>query len=88
MIHEIVFDPTDLRSFGSAFDDAWDAILTQCPEPPDRPELRLRLASLVLQLARDRQLDQQEIKATAVRLLTEEYLVWTLPPDRVAAGAS
>jgi hypothetical protein len=86
MIHQMVFDPTDLRSLGAAFDEAWDSILAERPESAERTELRLRLASLILHLARDHQLDRREIKATALRLFTGDYLVWTLPPDRVPAG--
>jgi hypothetical protein len=71
MIHEMAFDPTDLRSLGNSFDESWHSILAKHPAAA-RPELRFRLASLVLHLARDRQLDQHQIKATALRLLTDD----------------
>ena len=29
MIHQMVFDPTDLRNLGAVFDDAWNSILSQ-----------------------------------------------------------
>jgi hypothetical protein len=73
MIHEMAFDPTDLTSLGNAFDEAWHSILAK--HPAARPELRMRLASLVLHLARDHQLDKQQIKATALRLLTDDNRV-------------
>jgi hypothetical protein len=72
MIHEMAFDPTDLTNLGNAFDEAWYSILAKHPESAARPELRFRLASLVLHLARDHPLDQHQIKATALRLLTDD----------------
>ena len=80
MIHEMVFDPTDLRTLGDAFDEAWDSILTKRPESAVSSELRLRLASVVLHLARDHQLGQHQIKATALRLLMHD------DPALVATG--
>ena len=80
MIHEMVFDPTDLSTLGLAFDEAWGSILTKRPESAASPELRLRLASVVLHLARDHQLGQDQIKATALRLLMHD------DPALVATG--
>jgi predicted XRE-type DNA-binding protein len=74
MIHQMVFDPTDLRNLGAVFDDAWNSILTKHPESAECPELRLRLASLVLRLATDHQLGQEQIKATALRILIHDDL--------------
>jgi hypothetical protein len=70
MIHEMIFDPTELRNLGIVFDEAWESLRTQ-HDSTGSPELRLRLASLVLRLARDRQVGQDQITATALRLLTE-----------------
>ena len=70
MIHDMVFDPTELRTLGIAFDEAWESLRAQ-RNSTGSPELRLRLASLILRLARDHQLGQDQITATALRLLTD-----------------
>ena len=72
MIHEMVFDPTELGTLGAVFDETWDAFTTEHPALSLKPEIRFRLASLVLRLARDHQLGQDQIKATALRLLTHD----------------
>ena len=48
MIHEMVFDAEDLRTLGMVFDESWDFLLIQHPE--FGPEMRLRLAALLLHL--------------------------------------
>jgi hypothetical protein len=77
MIHEMAFDPTELRTLGTVFDEAWEALKTQQEDAMSLDEMRLRLASLVLRLASDHQLGQQQIKATALRMLTNPALVPT-----------
>ena len=74
MMHEMVFDPTELRTVGTVFDEAWEALRTQHEDAMSLAEMRLRLASLVLRLASDRQLGQQQIKTTALRILTHDDL--------------
>ena len=74
MIHEMVFDPTELRTVGTVFDDSWEALRTQHENAMGLDEIRLRLASLVLRLASDHQLGQQHIKSTALRMLTHDDL--------------
>jgi hypothetical protein len=77
MIHEMVFGPNELRTVGTAFDEAWEALRTQHEEAVSLAEIRLRLASLVLRLASDHQLGQQQIKAIALRILTNPSLLST-----------
>jgi hypothetical protein len=77
MIHEMVFDPTELRTVGTVFDEAWETLRSQHEDAMSLAETRLRLASLVLRLASDHQLGQQQIKATALRILTNPALVPT-----------
>jgi hypothetical protein len=72
MLHEMGFDPPALRSLGLVFDEVWQCLVTQHPERATSPEMRLRLATVVLHLARDHQLSQEQIKATAVRLLMRD----------------
>ena len=72
MVHEMVFDPIDLRTLGVVFDGVWNCLLTQRPKCATSPGMRLQLASVVLHLARDRQLGQEQIKATAIRLLMRD----------------
>lgn len=71
MIQEMVFDPVELRTLGAIFDETWDAFTTEHPGVPFET-VRLRLASMLLHLARDHQLGQDQIKATALRLLTHD----------------
>jgi hypothetical protein len=70
MIHEMVFDPRELTDLGQVFDETWNALIAEHPAFAIRPEMRLRLASVVLHLARDHQLGRHQIKATALRLVT------------------
>ena len=77
MMHEMVFDPTELRTVGTVFDEAWETLRTQREDAMSLTEIRVRLASLVLQLASDHQLGQEQIKATALRILTNPDLVPT-----------
>ena len=44
MIHDMVFDPTELRTLGVVFDEAWELLRSQ-HDSTGSPELRLRLAS-------------------------------------------
>jgi len=71
MIDEMVFDPAELRTLGTIFDETWAAFTTDHPAVAFEP-VRLRLASMLLDLARDHQLGQDQIKATALRLLRHE----------------
>ncbi len=70
MIHETVFDPTELRTLTTAFDETWGALVTEHPEFGS--EVRLRLATVLIGLARDRQLGPDQLKSTALRLLVRE----------------
>ena len=72
MSHEMVFDPTELRTVSTVFDEAWEALRIEHGDTMSLDETRLRLASLVLRLASDHQLGQQQIKATALRILNHD----------------
>ncbi len=71
MLHETIFDPTDLRTLGMVFDETWDLLVTKHPEFGS--EMRLRLATLLIGLARDHQLGPHQMKTTALRLLDHEH---------------
>jgi len=71
MFPEMVFGPLELRTLGLIFDEAWEAMSTKHPNLAVEPA-RLRLASMVLHLARDHQLGPDQIKATALRLLRHD----------------
>ena len=71
MIHEMVFDPAELTTLGTIFDETWDALTAERPADAVEPR-RIRLASIVLHLARDHQLGPNQIKATAFRLLSHD----------------
>ncbi len=71
MIHETVFDPTDLKALGMVFDETWHSLVTEHPE--FGTEMRLRLATLLLGLAKDHQLGPHQLKAIAIRLMDHGY---------------
>jgi hypothetical protein len=71
MNDEMVFDPAELRALGRIFDETWNAFTMKHPAVALEP-VRLRLGSMLLHLARDHQLGQDQIKDTALRLLTHE----------------
>ena len=47
MIHEMVFDPTELRTVGTVFDEAWEALRAQHAEryEPRRDTSSARISS-------------------------------------------
>ena len=73
----MVFDPTDLRNLGAVFDDAWDSILTKHPESQSVRSCVFGSRLWCFAWQRDHQLGQEQIKATALRILTNPALVST-----------
>jgi hypothetical protein len=74
MMREMVFDPTELKTVATVFDEVWEALRAEREDAMSLDDTRLRLASLVLQLASDHQLGQHQIKATALRILIHDNL--------------
>jgi hypothetical protein len=68
------FEPPALKLPGEIFDQVWASIASELPGCPHEIEpVRLRLANIVLDLAKDGQLGALEIIRTASRLMREAY---------------
>jgi hypothetical protein len=66
------FEPDALKMLGEAFDEAWASIASSYGEDASAIEAaRLRLAGIMIELARDRQLGPDQLKRTALRLFAE-----------------
>ena len=70
LLGSLVLHPDELKTVFKAFDDAWEQV---APEIGARPEAietaRLKLAELVIGLARNGKRDARTITATAVQLM-------------------
>lgn len=73
MIDEMVLDPQDLRLLAAVYEKSWQAFAAGRPASEVNPVMRLRLATMLLHLARDRQLGPEQLSSTAIRLLEQEY---------------
>jgi hypothetical protein len=64
------FDPNTLKIVYAAFDNAWDEIASQVSSRPDAIEAaRLRLAEIVLSLARNGSRDAEALRDAAVNAM-------------------
>jgi hypothetical protein len=72
LIGSASYGPDQLRVLFEAFDQAWDAIAAGVGDDPSAIEAaRLKLANLILSLARDGDLeDPGQLKDAALRLLS------------------
>ena len=62
--------PQDLKILSGLFDEVWASIAANLGNSPDEVETaQVRLATIILELATDGQLDQLEITRTASRLI-------------------
>jgi len=62
--------PQDLKIISSLFDEVWESVAADLGNSPDEVETaQTRLATIILELATDGQLDQLEITQTASRLM-------------------
>jgi hypothetical protein len=65
-----VYDPAELKAVGKAFDDAWDQVASQVSTRPEAIEAaRLKLAEIVLTLAKGTSRDPEKLTQAAVRLM-------------------
>ena len=70
LIADATFDPDQLKFIRKAFDDAWEQIAPQVSQRPDAIEAgRLKLASIVLSLAKRGTLDPKALTDEAVKLM-------------------
>ena len=68
----IVFAPDNLRMLREVFDAAWACVAADFGDHPDRIEAtRIRLATIILELAEDGQLGPDQITRTALRLIRQ-----------------
>lgn len=70
MIEGASLDPAQLKAIGQAFDDAWDQIAPQISNWPGAIEsARLKLAHLVLSVAKRGVLEREALKDEALKLI-------------------
>ena len=68
LIADAVYDPSELKAIGKAFDDAWGQVAPQVSTRPEALEAaRLKLAEIVLGISRDGVRDPDRITAEAVK---------------------
>ena len=66
------FDPEMLSVLAEVFDEVWASVQADYRQVPQHVEAaRLSLASTIIELARDRQMDALQIARTASRLMRE-----------------
>jgi hypothetical protein len=67
LIENASFGPEEVKAIGKAFDDAWDQIGPHVSQRPDAIEAaRLKLANIVLGLARRGERDPEKLAEAAV----------------------
>ena len=70
LIADATFDPDQLKAIRKAFDDAWAQIAPQISQRPDAIEAgRLKLASIVLSVAKRGTLDPKQLSEEAMKLM-------------------
>jgi hypothetical protein len=66
------FSPATLKMLGAVFDTVWASVATDFGGNPDEIETaRMRLAAIILDLARDGQLGPHQIARSAARLIRQ-----------------
>ena len=72
LISNASFVPETLKVLGEVFDEVWASVAPEFGDDPDDIEAaRIRLATIVLELAQDGQLGPLQITRTASRLIRE-----------------
>ena len=70
LIADATFDPGQLKAIRKAFDDAWAKIAPQVSQRPEAIEAgRLKLASIVLSVAKRGTLDPEQLSEEAMKLM-------------------
>ena len=71
-IRPIVFEPDNLRVLTKIFDEVWAGVANDFDDYADWIEdARIRLATIILDLAKDGQLGRDQIARTASRLIRQ-----------------
>jgi hypothetical protein len=72
MILSATFDPEALHTLATLFEEVWASVAPAYgSDPLAIEEARMRLATIVIDLAKDRQLSPLQITRTAARLMSE-----------------
>jgi hypothetical protein len=70
LIADATFDPDQLKAIRKGFDDAWAQIAPQISQRPDAIEAsRLKLASIVLSVAKRGTLEPKQLSEEALKLM-------------------
>ena len=69
LIDGAVFGPDALKALGEAFDAAWSEIANRFDEPLVIEATRLKLATVLLSIAHEKDRDVQELKRAALQRL-------------------
>jgi hypothetical protein len=70
LIADATFDPDQLKAIRKAFDDAWAQIAPQISQRPEAIEAgRLKLASIVLSVAKRGALNPKHLSDEAIKLM-------------------
>jgi hypothetical protein len=70
LIESALYDPEQLKALRKAFDEAWEGIASGVSTRPAAIEAaRLKLAEIVLGLAKNGNLDPQQLADAAVQLM-------------------
>lgn len=71
-IHFASFEPDAVKMLADTFDDVWAGVAPDFGADPNTVEIgRIRLATIILELARDGQLGPDQITRTASRLIRQ-----------------
>ena len=64
------FGPTKVAQLARVFDEAWDLVKAEYQSPMAIEAARLKLANIVINLAKEEEQDDQKLKDRAVRILS------------------
>jgi hypothetical protein len=64
------FAPTKVAQLARVFDEAWDLVKGEYQSPMAIEAARLKLANIVINLAKEEEQDDQKLKDRAVRILS------------------
>jgi hypothetical protein len=79
LINNASFLPDTLTMLGEVFDEVWALVAPEFGDDPDEiEEARIRLATIVLQLAQDGQLGPRQIARTASSCRSQQEAPWSL----------
>jgi hypothetical protein len=87
LIASASYGPEALKVLGQAFDNAWAEIAHHFQDPPEIEAARLRLANVILDLARQGTRDPEGLKNLALQMLSLTYRRLRGPGETPPDGA-